>query len=64
MFSGLDDSEKVIVIDAMEEKTFHKHDVVIQEGDQGDCLFVISTGTLSCYKRFKPDQDETFLKKY
>lgn len=33
MFSALDENEKKIVIDAMEECKVHCNDVVIQEGD-------------------------------
>ena len=64
MFSGLDDSEKVIVVDAMEEKKTFKNECVIKEGDEGDCLFVVASGTLSCTKVFAGNTDPTFLKKY
>jgi cAMP-dependent protein kinase regulator len=33
MFSGLEDSELTIVVDAMEEKKAFKNEVVIKEGD-------------------------------
>lgn len=42
MFSGLDEKEKKIVVDAMEEKKCFKKEVVIKEGDEGDCLFVVA----------------------
>jgi len=64
MFSALDENEKNIVIDAMEEYKISVNDVVIQEGDQGDCLFVIGSGTLSCSKIFPGKTDPTFLKAY
>ena len=41
MFSALDEKEKDIVIDAMEERKVEMNEVVIQEGDQGDCLYVV-----------------------
>ena len=41
MFSALEPSEQNIVIDAMEECKVEVNDVVIKEGDQGDCLYVI-----------------------
>lgn len=41
MFSALDVKEKDIVIDAMEERKVEMNEVVIQEGDQGDCLYVV-----------------------
>jgi cAMP-dependent protein kinase regulator len=64
MFSGLDDSEKAIVVDAMEEKKTFKNECVIKEGDDGDCLFVVASGTLACTKVFKGNTDATFLKRY
>ena len=50
MFSALDENEKNVVIDAMEECKFGANEVVIQEGDEGDCLYVIGIGTLKCTK--------------
>jgi len=64
MFSGLDAAEKKIVVDAMSEKKCTKGEVVIKEGDEGDCLYVVSEGTLSCTKIFKGNTDPTFLKRY
>lgn len=63
MFSGLDEKEKQIVVDAMEERTCYKNEVVIKEGDQGDVLYIIDSGTLSCTKMFN-GVDPTFLKRY
>jgi cAMP-dependent protein kinase regulator len=64
MFSGLDQKEKAIVVDAMEEKKTFKKEVVIKEGDEGDCLYVVASGTLSCTKVFKGQDNPTFLKRY
>ena len=64
MFSGLDDADKRIVVDAMEEKKAFKNEAVIKEGDDGDVLFVVASGTLSCTKIFKGNTEPTFLKKY
>lgn len=64
MFSGLDEKEKQIVVDAMEEKKCFKKETVITEGDEGDCLYVVASGTLSCSKIFKGQTDPTFLKRY
>ena len=64
MFSGLDEAEKQIVVDAMEEKKAFKNEAVIKEGDDGDVLFVVASGTLSCTKIFKGNTEPTFLKKY
>ena len=64
MFSALDENEKKIVVDAMEERKVSVNEVVIQEGDQGDCLYVVESGTLSCTKIFKGNTHPTFLKSY
>ena len=64
MFSGLDNSEKNTVVDAMEEKKCVKKEVVIKEGDEGETLYVVASGTLSCTKIFPGSTDPTFLKKY
>lgn len=64
MFSGLDDAEKKVVVDAMEDKKVFKNEVVIKEGDQGDCLYVVASGSLSCTKVFKGNTEPVFLKKY
>lgn len=64
MFSALDDLEKDIVVNAMEEIKVDVNDVVIQEGEQGDCLYVVGQGTLSCTKIFPGNNDPTFLKSY
>lgn len=53
MFSGLDESEKQIVVDAMQEQNAITGEVVIKEGDEGDSLYVVGSGTLTCSKVFK-----------
>ena len=50
IFTALESKDLSIVIDSMEEKIFNAGETVIQEGDSGDCLFVIETGQLDCYK--------------
>ena len=64
MFSSLDETEKKIIVDAMQEKRVGKKEVVIKEGEQGDCLFVVASGRLSCTKVYKGQSDPTLLKKY
>ena len=64
MFSALDEKEKEIVVNAMEEVKVDVNDVVIKEGDQGDCLYVVGLGTLSCTKIFPGNTDPSFLKSY
>lgn len=48
----------------MEEKRFAGGDKVIAEGEDGNELFVVEQGTLSCYKLFTGQSEPTFLKKY
>ena len=52
LFSNLESHDLKIVIDAMEEKKFNAGQTVIEQGESGDCLFVVETGDLECYKRF------------
>lgn len=44
IFRSLDDKETNIVIDAMEEKKFKSNDLIIQQGADGDCLYVVDQG--------------------
>lgn len=64
MFSALDEREKEIVITAMEEKITMPREKVINEGDEGDCLYVVGSGTLLCQKILKGNTEPTFLKTY
>lgn len=62
MFRGLEDTELKIVIDAMDAKKVKEGEVVIQEGDKGDVLYVVESGQLECTKII--DGDSKFLKNY
>lgn len=64
MFSALDDKEKEIVVNAMRERKTSKGEVVIKEGDQGDELYVVESGTLTCTKVFAGNTEPTTLKTY
>ena len=48
----------------MAEKIASAGEVVIKEGDEGDSLYVVGSGTLSCTKVFKGQTSPTHLKKY
>ena len=50
IFSSLDKNEIEIVINAMEEKKFKIDEKVITQGEDGDCLYIVETGSLSCFK--------------
>jgi cAMP-dependent protein kinase regulator len=52
MFSGLDESEMSVVIDAMDEQKVVAGETVIKEGEKGDELYVVEEGQLDCYKKF------------
>ena len=41
MFKMLDESDKKIVVDAMEEKRYRKGDIVIKQGNDGDVLYLV-----------------------
>lgn len=64
LFNSLEEKELETVIDAFEEKRFTKGDHVIDQGEHGDVLYLIESGTLNCYKVFKKEEGEKFLKVY
>lgn len=64
MFQALDEKEFKIVVDAIEEVSGKSGDVIIKEGDQGDCMFVLESGALDCTKVFAGNTEPTFLKEY
>lgn len=64
MFQNLDQDEKTIVINAMEEKKFSEGVDVIKQGDDGDDLYVVEEGMLSCSKLFAGKTEPTHLKNY
>ena len=64
MFSALDEAEFKIVVDAIEEVKGGPEEPIIVEGDAGDCMYVLETGSLDCTKVFSGNTEPTFLKKY
>ncbi len=52
LFSSLDTRDMTVVIGAMEERSFKAGEPVIKQGDEGDNLYVVEAGTLTCMKRF------------
>ncbi|OMJ93287.1 hypothetical protein SteCoe_3748 [Stentor coeruleus] len=64
MFSSLDKLEREVLISAFEEKKFAPGDKVINQGDDGNELFVVDLGELACSKLFPHETQERFLKKY
>lgn len=61
MFKMLEESEKKIVIDAMEEKKVAKGEHAIKQGDDGDVLYLVDTGTLECFKERKGEDNLPLL---
>lgn len=64
MFSALEPKELEIVVGAIEEIKGSPGDVIIKEGDQGDCMYVLEQGTLTCTKVFPGNTEPTWLKDY
>ncbi|CAD8119317.1 unnamed protein product [Paramecium sonneborni] len=64
MFQALDQNEKNIIIDAMEEKHFNPGDWIINQGDDGNELYVVAQGQLDCYRRFSKNQEPQLIKQY
>ena len=64
MFNHLNEREQDIVILSMQERNAQRDEKIIQQGDEGDCLYVIGSGTLTCNKILKEGQEPTFLKTY
>jgi hypothetical protein len=51
LFSGFSEDELLAVIRGFQLKTFEPGDIVIIEGDAGDSLFVVTTGTVKAFVR-------------
>lgn len=64
MFSALNPKELEIILGAMQSVTKKAGDQVIKEGEDGDNLYVVEKGTLSCTKVFPGNTEPTFLKEY
>lgn len=64
MFSVLDNNEKTIIIDAMEEKNCNSGDVIIRQGEEGHELYVVDSGKLECTKVFEGATEPKVLKVY
>lgn len=62
MFMSLDERDLQVVIDAMDQRKTTAGEYVIREGDNGDVLYIVESGEMSCTKVI--NGSETFLKKY
>ena len=52
MFSCLNPEELSIVLDAMQNVKKKAGELIIREGDEGDSLYVVESGKLTCTKIF------------
>lgn len=64
MFKCLDEAAREIVIGAMEIKEFAAGDRIIEQGADGHELYLVSSGSLDCFRRSKPDAEPALLKTY
>lgn len=62
MFSALEETEREIVVNSMEERKVAAGAKVIAQGEDGNELLLVDTGTLKCYKNIQGE--EKFLKDY
>lgn len=64
MFSVLENHEKNIIVDAMEEKNCNSGDVIIRQGEEGNELYVVDSGKLECSKVYEGSAEPKVLKTY
>jgi cAMP-dependent protein kinase regulator len=64
IFSNVEPKDVNVIIDAMEEKIFQDGEHVIKQGENGECLYIIESGDLDCFKRFTVGGENKFLKTY
>jgi hypothetical protein len=50
MFSSLSPEDLSVILDAMQSVKKKAGDSVITEGEEGDCLYVVESGVLTCTK--------------
>lgn len=62
LFQNLDSSDEEILVKAMEEKSYAGGDVVIREGEAGDMLYIVESGSYDCFKKI--DGEDKYLKTY
>jgi len=46
MFNALEEKDFEIVVDSIEEVKISSEQILIREGDKGDCMYVVESGTL------------------
>eukprot|EP00928_Gymnodinium_smaydae_P004155 TRINITY_DN11444_c0_g2_i1.p1 TRINITY_DN11444_c0_g2~~TRINITY_DN11444_c0_g2_i1.p1 ORF type:complete len:450 (+),score=125.20 TRINITY_DN11444_c0_g2_i1:106-1350(+) len=61
LFSCLDAQDINVLIDAMQAKAVEAGTRLIEQGEDGDCLYVVEEGQMDCYKR-QPNGEEKLVK--
>jgi len=51
LFNSLEPTDLGVILGAMVEKICEKDEKIIEQGDDGDCLFVVEKGTVNCFKK-------------
>lgn len=64
MFNALNPEELEIVLGAMTNVTKKAGENIITQGEDGDNLYVVEKGVLTCEKLFPGNSETTFLKEY
>ena len=64
MFSGLSQDEISIVAEAMSIVEPKNEETIIEEGADGDDMFVVESGVFKCTKLFSGNTEPTFLKNF
>lgn len=64
MFDALNPKDTKAIIDAIVPTEKKAGDCIIKQGEDGDNFYVVESGTLSCSKKFNPEEEDTFLKEY
>lgn len=58
MFKGLDEKSMNIVVKAINIKNYKKDENVITQGENGDELYIVKSGSLRCFKTITNEKDE------
>ncbi|EEQ97408.1 cAMP-dependent protein kinase regulatory subunit, putative [Perkinsus marinus ATCC 50983] len=62
LFMSVDEKSLDVVIGAMVEKVIEPNQRVINQGDDGDVLYVVESGELDCYKKLPGEEEEKLVK--
>jgi len=57
LFAGVSESDLEFVVEQAEKATFLAGDTVFREGDEGDTLFIVESGSVEIYKTIRGDVD-------